>query len=77
VARKRIELATWGLRQVTAKLWKFFLAPTDGINGHLYVSQSVVCEMGTVQERALCVGWLFETKSVNFSKLRVDFVDTV
>jgi hypothetical protein len=32
--------------------------------GHLYVSQSVVCEMATVQERALCVGWLFETKSV-------------
>jgi hypothetical protein len=23
-----------------------------------------VCEMATVQERALCVGWLFETKSV-------------
>jgi hypothetical protein len=38
----------------------FFLTPTDGISGHLYVSQSVVCEM----ERALCVGWLFETKSV-------------
>jgi hypothetical protein len=37
--------------------------PTDGISGHLYVSQSV-CEMATVQERALCVGWLFETKSV-------------
>jgi hypothetical protein len=42
----------------------FFLTPTDGISGHLYVSQSVVCEMATVQERALCVGWLFETKSV-------------
>jgi hypothetical protein len=25
---------------------------------------SVVCEIATVQERALCVGWLFETKSV-------------
>jgi hypothetical protein len=37
--------------------------PTDG-SGHLYVSQSVVCEMETVQERALCLGWLFETKSV-------------
>jgi hypothetical protein len=24
---------------------------------------SVVCEMATVQERALCVGWLFEAKS--------------
>jgi hypothetical protein len=36
----------------------FFLTPTDGISGHLYVSQSVVCEMATVQERALCVGWL-------------------
>jgi hypothetical protein len=33
--------------------------PTDGISGHLYVSQSAVCEMVTVQERALCVGWLF------------------
>jgi hypothetical protein len=40
-----------------------FLTPTDGISCHLYVFQSVVCEM-TVQERALCVGWLFETKSV-------------
>jgi hypothetical protein len=30
-----------------------FLTPTDGISGHLYVSQSVVCEMATVQERAL------------------------
>jgi hypothetical protein len=42
----------------------FFLTPTDRISGHLYVSQSVVCEMATVQERALCVGWLFGTKSV-------------
>jgi hypothetical protein len=39
-----------------------FLTPTDGINGHLYVSQSVICEMATVEERALCVGWLFEIK---------------
>jgi hypothetical protein len=42
----------------------FFLMPTDGISGHFYVPQSVVWEMATVQERALCVGWLFETKSV-------------
>jgi hypothetical protein len=42
----------------------FFFTPTDGISGHLYVSQPVVCEIATVQERALCVGWLFETKSV-------------
>jgi hypothetical protein len=27
----------------------FLLMPTDGISGHLYVSQSVVCEMATVQ----------------------------
>jgi hypothetical protein len=53
-----------GLRQITAKLWKFFLTSIDGISGHLYVSQSVACEMVIVQERALCVGWLFETKSV-------------
>jgi hypothetical protein len=33
--------------------------PTDGINGHLYFSQAVVCEMATLQERVL-----FETKSV-------------
>jgi hypothetical protein len=32
-----------------------FLTPTDGISGHLYVSQSVVCEMATVQERACFV----------------------
>jgi hypothetical protein len=31
-----------------------FLTPTDGISFHLYFSQSVVCEMATVQERALC-----------------------
>jgi hypothetical protein len=37
----------------------FFLMPTDGISDHLYASQSVVTEMATVQERALCVGWLF------------------
>jgi hypothetical protein len=48
VARKQIELATCGLLQITAKLWKFFLTPTDGISGHLYVSQSVDCEMATV-----------------------------
>jgi hypothetical protein len=33
-----------------------FLPPTDGISGHLYVSQSV-CDMATGQERARCVGW--------------------
>jgi hypothetical protein len=64
VARKEIVLATCGLQQITAKLWKFFLTPTNEISGHLYVSQSVVCEMATVQERTLCVGWRFETKSV-------------
>jgi hypothetical protein len=64
VARKQIELATCSLRQITAKLWKFFFTPTDGISGHLYVSQSVFCEMATVQERAHCVGRFFETKSV-------------
>jgi hypothetical protein len=42
----------------------FSLMPIDGISGHLYVSKPVVCEMATVQERAVCVGWLFETKSV-------------
>jgi hypothetical protein len=48
---------------------------TDGMSGHLYVSQSVVCEMATVQERALCVGWLFETKSVTQTQrnLRTQF----
>jgi hypothetical protein len=35
----------------------FFCRQQDGISGHLYVSQSVVCEMATVQERARCVGW--------------------
>jgi hypothetical protein len=35
VAHKEIELATWGLRQIIVKLWKFFLSPTDGISGHL------------------------------------------
>jgi hypothetical protein len=35
-----------------------------GISDHRYVSQLVVCEIATVQERARCVGWLFETKSV-------------
>jgi hypothetical protein len=26
----------------------FFVMPTDGMSGHLYVSQSVVCELATV-----------------------------
>jgi hypothetical protein len=38
-----------------------FFTPTDGISGHLYVSQSVVCEMATVQESALC-GMAFRDK---------------
>jgi hypothetical protein len=29
VARKQIELATCGLRQITAKLWKFFVISVD------------------------------------------------
>jgi hypothetical protein len=47
-----------------SKTLEAFLPPTDGISGHLYVSQLVVCEMATVQERARYVGWIFETKSV-------------
>jgi hypothetical protein len=47
-----------------SEILEVFLPPTDGISGHLYVSQSVVCEMASVQERARCVGWFFETKSV-------------
>jgi hypothetical protein len=51
VARKQIELATCGLRQIKAKIWKFFFVTlTDGISGHLCVSQSVVSEMVTVQD---------------------------
>jgi hypothetical protein len=46
VARKQLELATCGLRQIIVKFWKFFLTPMNGISGHLYVSQSV-CEMVT------------------------------
>jgi hypothetical protein len=60
----QIELVTCGLRQIRAKLWNFFLTPKEGMSGHLYVSHWVVCEMATVQERARCVGWLYETKSV-------------
>jgi hypothetical protein len=45
--------STCGLRQITAKLWKFFLTPTDGISRHLYLSLSVVCEMAAGM-RALC-----------------------
>jgi hypothetical protein len=63
MVRKQIELATCGLWQFIVKLWTFFAA-TDGISGHPCVSQPVVCEVATVQERAHCVGWLFETKSV-------------
>jgi hypothetical protein len=47
-----------------SKTLEVFFMLTDGISGYFYVSQSVVCEMATVQERALCVKWLFETKSV-------------
>jgi hypothetical protein len=41
----------------------YFIA-NSGISDHLYVSQTVVLKMVTVQERARCVGWLFETKLV-------------
>jgi hypothetical protein len=44
------------------EILKFFMPPTDGISGHIDVSQSVVCEIATVHERARCVGWLFEKK---------------
>jgi hypothetical protein len=64
VARKTIKLVIYGLRQIIGKLLTFFQLPTDGISGHFYVSQSVVYEMATVQDRARCVGWLFEIKSV-------------
>jgi hypothetical protein len=63
VARKQIELATCGLRQITAKLWKFFFG-AERWNKRPSLHFSVVCEIATVQERLLCVGWLFETKSV-------------
>jgi hypothetical protein len=54
----------WFATDYSETLEVFFLPPTDGICGHLYVSQSVVCEMASVQAGARCVGWLFETKSV-------------
>jgi hypothetical protein len=52
---------------------EIFLTPTDGISCHLYVSQSVVCEMATVQDRALCAirDWqrrFLETGSVHDRK---------
>jgi hypothetical protein len=46
-----------------SKTLEVFLTPIGGISGHLYVPQSVACEMATVQERVLYVGWLFDTKS--------------
>jgi hypothetical protein len=54
---QKIELATCGLQQVIVKLWKFlnfffFCHQQIGISGHLYVSQSVVCETATMQEHA-------------------------
>jgi hypothetical protein len=54
----------WFAADYSENMEVFFVTPTDGISGHLYDSQSVDCEMATVQERALCVGWHFETKSV-------------
>jgi hypothetical protein len=33
-----------------SEILEVFLPPTDGISGHLYVSQSVVCETASVQE---------------------------
>jgi hypothetical protein len=64
VARNQIELATCGVRLTIVKLWKFLLLISDGISGHLYVTQSVICEMATMKERARYVGWFFEKKSV-------------
>jgi hypothetical protein len=40
----------------TVEVFFFFLTWTDGIGGHLYVSQSVVCEMATFfQEQTINV----------------------
>jgi hypothetical protein len=63
VARKQFEIATCGFAADYSETPEVFLPPTDGKSGHIFVCQ-LVCEMATVQERARCVGWLFETKSV-------------
>jgi hypothetical protein len=48
VARKQIELAMQFAADYSETLEVFFSMPQDGISGHLYVSQSAVCEMATV-----------------------------
>jgi hypothetical protein len=39
--------------------------PTDGISGHVYVSQSVVCEIATVQEHTSQIGHFQEDGSAD------------
>jgi hypothetical protein len=63
VARKQIELATCGLRQITAKLWKFFFDPDRWIKWpSLRFSVSCLWNGHCAGTRP-CVGWLFEIKS--------------
>jgi len=47
-----------------AKLSQFIRALTDDVSVDRRVFHLVMSKMATAQDRADCVGWLFETKSV-------------
>jgi hypothetical protein len=47
VARKLIEASHMWIAADYGETLEVFFMWTDGISGHLYVSQSVVCEMAT------------------------------
>jgi len=61
---KQIQLGARMLLWLLAKLPQFIHALTDDIRMHRCVFHLVVSKMTTAQDRARCVDWLFETKSV-------------
>jgi hypothetical protein len=61
---KQIQLDARILLWLLANLSQFILALTDDVSVHCCVVQLVESKMATAQERARCVGRLFEKKSV-------------
>jgi hypothetical protein len=61
---KSTQLSAHILLWLLAKLSQFIHALTDDVSMHCCVVHLVVSKMATAQERARCVGCLFESKSV-------------
>jgi len=61
---EQVQLGARILLWLVAKLSQFIHVLTDDVSVHRCVVHLVVSKMATAQERARCVGWLVETKSV-------------